>query len=94
MRVWTEWGDLLEVRVAEDGFAEGCVEVFGREGADVFAVEPLEFGEVEDGAAEADVFDVEAGDHVGEGEDVGFALFGARLERVWIRWWVRACRRP
>ncbi len=68
-----ERGDLLEVGVAEDGLAQGCVELFGGEGADVFAVEPLEFGEVEDGAAEADVFDVEVGDHVGEGEDVGLA---------------------
>jgi len=34
-------GDLLEVGVAENGFAQGCVELFRGEGADVFAVEPL-----------------------------------------------------
>ncbi len=94
MRVWTSGGDLLEVGVAEDGFAQGCVEGFGGEGAEVFAVEPLELGEVEDGAAEADVFDVEAGDHVGEGEDVGFAGFGRGLRAVVASVSVRACRRP
>ena len=44
----------------------------------------LSFGEVEDGTAEADVVEVEVRDHVGEGEDVGLALFGGGL-LVWIR---------
>ena len=42
--------------------------------AEVLAVEPLELGEVEDGAAEADVFEVEVLDHLGEGELVLDAL--------------------
>ncbi len=62
---------LLEVAVAEDGFAQGFVEGFGGLGAEVFAVEPLELGEVEDGAAEADVFDVEVLEHILKGEDIG-----------------------
>ncbi len=51
-----ERGDLAEIGVAEDVDAERGVEVVGREGAEVLAVEPLEFGEVEDGTAERECF--------------------------------------
>ena len=42
--------------------------MLGRELAEVLAVEPLELGEVEDGAAEADIGEDEVLDHLGEGE--------------------------
>src|SRR6185437_14313174 len=47
----------------------------GRDGAEIFAVVPLELGEVEDGAAEADIFEDEVLDHLGEGE-----LFRAAIQ--------------
>ena len=68
MRVWMSGGDVAEVVVGEDGAAELGVELLGGELAEVFAVEPLELGEVEDGAAEADVGEDEVLDHLGEGE--------------------------
>lgn len=74
-----EGGDGAEVVVAEDAGADGVEELLGREGAEVLAVQPLELGEVEDGAAEADVGEDEVLDHLGEGELFGDAV-GRALE--------------
>ena len=67
-----ERGDGADVVVREDGGAEGGEEFVGGELAEVFAVEPLELDEVEDGAAERDALEVELLEHLGEGEDVAF----------------------
>ena len=74
-----EGGDAAEVVVGEDAVADGEEEVFGREGAEILAVEPLELGEVEDGSADADVGEDEVLDHLGEGELFGDAV-GCALE--------------
>ena len=63
-----EGGDVADIVVAKDAGADGLEEGFGRHGAEVLAVEPLELGEVEDGAAETNVFEDEVLDHLGEGE--------------------------
>ena len=64
-------GDSRRRRRGARGAAKNC---FGREGAEVLAVQPLELGEVEDGAAEADVVEVEVLDHLGERELFGDAV--------------------
>ena len=61
-----------EVVVGEDGCAQRCEEGFGRERAEILAVEPLELGEVEDRAAQRDALEVEPLEHLGEREDVAF----------------------
>ena len=88
-----ERGDGAEVVVGEDGAAEGGEELLGRELAEVFAVEPLQLDEVEDGAAEGDALEVELLEHLGEGEDVAFFGVEALADDLLLRW-AGPCRRP
>src|SRR5439155_50744 len=59
-------GDLTEIAVAENIGTQGRVKVFRRECPKIFAVEPAEFCQVEDGAAEANIFDLESLHHLFE----------------------------
>src|ERR1035437_3591793 len=69
--------DAAEIVVGEDSLAE-CLEVgFGRKRAEVLTVEPLELGQVEDRAAERDLFEYEALKHLWEREYLESEIGGA-----------------
>ena len=63
--------DLAKIVVTEDRGTQRRVEVLGRERAKILAVEPLQLREVKDRTAEANVFEVEAFDHLSESEFFG-----------------------